>query len=170
MVNQKRPMTPSRAIDRRAAVMLGTLLSCGVAACTADHKPVLFNHVSEQGPNGGNLVHEHFAKLYRIVDVDDKKQRYTPPTYLAGLERPQPVFGQDHCLKESAWLLFVVTTQGAVTSPQSIEASSTLSSKRAIERAEKMRFEPATLDGNPIPAVGDFHFVISCPTAPGHRP
>jgi hypothetical protein len=170
MVNQKRPLTPSRAADRRAAVMLGTLLSCGVVACTPDDRPVLFNHVSEQGPNGGNLVHEHFAKLYRIIDVDDRKQRYTPPKNLAGLERPQPVFGQDHCLPESAWILFVVTTQGGVTSPQVIEASSTLLSKRTIERAEKMRFQPATLDGNPIPAVADFHFVINCPTAPGHRP
>ena len=170
MVNQKRPMTPSRAVDRRAAIMLGTLLSCGVAACSHDDKPVLYNHVSEQGPNGGNLVHEHFAKLYRIIDVDDKKHKYTPPKYLAGLERPQPVFGQDHCLAESAWILFAVTTEGAVTSPQVIEASATLPSKRAIERAGKMRFEPATLDGNPIPAVSDFHFAINCPTAPGHRP
>jgi len=170
MVNQNRPMTPSRDVDRRAAAMLATLLSCGVVACTPGDKPVLFNHVLEQGPNGGNLVHEHFAKQYRIVDVDDRKQRFTPPKYLAGLDRPQQLNGQDHCLSESAWILFVVTTQGAVTSVQIVETSPTLPSKRAIERAEKMRFQPATLDGNPVPAVADFHLVIDCPAAPGHRP
>jgi hypothetical protein len=162
--------THGAARRRRGAVILSLLSSCAVVGCTPDDRPVLFNHVSEQGPDGSNLVHEHFGKRYRIIDVDDRKHRYTPPKYLTGLERSQPVYGQNDCLPESAWVLFVVTTEGVVTLPRVIQTSATLPSKLAIEKVQKMRFQPATLDGKSVPAVADFQFAINCPTAPGHRP
>ena len=169
-----RPSVPSYVLKRQVAEtvcnMAVGVLCLSLVACTRDARPVVFNRVSELSPTGGNLAREHFAKLYRIIDVDDRKHKYTPPKYLAGLERPQPAYGQNHCLPENAWVLFVVTTEGVVTFPQVIQTSATLPSKLAIEKVQKMRFQPATLDGKPVPAVADFHFALNCSTVYGDHP
>src|ERR1700747_2908627 len=101
MATYKRPAAQSRP-RRRAAVMSSVLLSSAVLSCTSDDRPLVFNHITEQGPTSGNLVREHFGKLYRIIDVDVRKHRYTPPRYLTGLDRPEVVRGTDPhpCLPE----------------------------------------------------------------------
>jgi hypothetical protein len=172
MANQTSPAARGPVRNPGAVVRSCILLSCAVLGCTPDDRPLLFSHITEQGPRSGGLVQERFGKLYRIIDVDVRKHRYTPPRYLTGLDRPELAYGTDPhpCLPQSAWILFVVAADGVVISPQVVETSPTLSSELAIERANKMRFQPATLDGNPIPAVADFHLAFNCPTVPGHRP
>ena len=158
-------MARNCAVDRCAAVILGVLLGCGVVACTPDDRPVVFYHLSGQG----NLVRQYFGMHYRIVAVDDRGQRYTPPKYLGGLQGRQTAAGGDACLEEHAWLLFIVTAEGAVSAPQVVDTSPNLPSKLAIERIETMRFDPATLDGKPVSAVADYHLGFNCPTLSGHR-
>jgi hypothetical protein len=142
---------------------VSVLLCLSQAACTGDSRPVVFNRVSEVSPAGGNLAREHFGKLYRVVEVDDRAHRYTAPKYLSGLERSQPAHPRAQCLPANAWVLFVVTPEGAVTSPYVVNASATLPPTLAIARVEGMRFQPASLDGKPIPAVADFHLQFLCP-------
>jgi hypothetical protein len=152
-------------VNGRAAVILGLLLSCGVAGCTPDKRPVAFSNLSGQRA----LVHEHLGGLYRIIVVDNREQRYTPPKYLGGLEGQRPPAGHDTCVPEHAWILFIVTAEGAVAAPQVVDTSPNLSSKVAIERIEPMRFQPATLDGKPVAAVADYHLGFNCMTELGHR-
>ena len=152
-----------RVADTGYNMAVGLLLCLGLVACTRDDRPVVFNRVSELSPTGGNLAREHFNKLYRVVEVDDHAHRYTAPKYLGGLKRPDPVYRQGRCLPADAWVLFVVTPDGTVTSTSVVDGSATLPSELAIESVEGVQFQPATLDGKPIPAVADFHLQFLCP-------
>jgi hypothetical protein len=78
----------------RCAVLLVALLCGSSVATTATDKRVIFNHVSGSHTASDNLVHDHYDKLYTVVDVQDQEHTYTFPKGTSGFGPIQPVYVQ----------------------------------------------------------------------------
>jgi hypothetical protein len=133
------------------------------ALCTAADKPVVFNHVSGQPSESDRLLHEHFDKLFTIIDIRDQEHTYTLPKGISGFGLPPPVYVGGHCLKGHTRGFFVIMADGVVTSPYFTEVSTESLANLAIQRVEKWRYQPATLDGRPIPTVVETYVGFYCP-------
>jgi hypothetical protein len=79
-----------------------------VDASAAD-KPVVFNHISGQRTEIDELVHEHFDKMYNVVDFTDREHVYAYPKPASGFGPPQPVYVDKRCVAGSALLIYVIT-------------------------------------------------------------
>lgn len=146
---------------------VAALLSWSVTSRAAD-KPVVFNHVSHQRTAVDKLVHEHFGKLYEVVDVDDREHAYTPPKGTHGFGAPPPpVYVDGRCIRGNVLVLYVITIEGVVTSPYVAKSANPLLSKFAIARMSERRFQTAQVDGKSVSSVAATQITFSCSARPG---
>jgi hypothetical protein len=139
-----------------------TLVVASVSASAAD-KPVVFNHVSGQRTEIDVAVHEHFDKIYRLVDFTDQGHTYTYPKPSNGFGPPQPVYVDTRCLSGSVLLVYVITAAGSITSAYALKSTDPALAKIAAQRMEERRFRPAQLDGKPVSTIAATRFAFPCP-------
>jgi hypothetical protein len=146
------------------------MLLCWSVVLAAPDKPVVFNHISGQRTEIDNLIHQHFGKLYEVVDVDDREHAYTPPKGTQGFGAlPPPVYVDGRCIRGNVLVLFVITIEGLVTSPYVAKAGNPLLSKFAIERMSEKRFRTAQVDGKPVSSVASTRITFGCPVQPSAK-
>ena len=142
---------------------LATLLCWSAASAGAD-KPVVFNHIVHQRTEVDDLVHQHFEKLYEVVDIDDREHAYTPPKGIYGFGTPSPPFySNGHCISGKVLILYVITIEGLVTSAYVATSTDPLLSKFAIERINVRRFRTAQVDGQSVSSVAATQMTFRCP-------
>jgi len=139
------------------------LLCCCSVACTPASKPQVFNHVSARFTNGDALAHKYFDRSYTVTDFRDQEHAYTFPKPTSGFRPPQPVYVQGRCLVGHARVFFVITNDGAVTSPHVSDASNGALESLALQRIANWHFVPATLDGKTVSTINETYVGFYCP-------
>jgi hypothetical protein len=112
-------------------------------------------------------MHDHFGGLYAVVDVDDRKQSYVGPKGISGFGPTPPVYDEAQCVPGSVLVVYVITTEGLVTSLYAVRATNSLLSEIAAHKMSERRFQPAQLEGEPISTVAASRFTFKCPAQPG---
>jgi hypothetical protein len=149
---------------RRHALISFLAALCWTLTSRAADKPVVFNHIVHQRTEVDNLVHEHFDKLYDVVDIDDRQHAYVPPKGIHGFGvPPAPVYFEGRCIRGNVLVLYLITTDGLMASPYVAKSADPRLSELALERMRGRRFKTAQLDGKPISSVAATVIKYSCP-------
>jgi hypothetical protein len=145
------------------AVVISLALVVAPVSASAADKPVVFNHVSGQRTEIDEAVHEHFDKIYAVVDFTDQDHTYSYPKGSSRFGAPQAVYVDNRCLSGSALVVYVITVAGTVTSAYALKFTDPALAKVAVQRMEKGRFQPARLDGKPVSTIAATQFAFPCP-------
>ena len=161
------PSTSPLAAMLRISFLFGVVVSLALVvasvSASAGDKPVVFNHVSGQRTEIDEAVHEHFDKVYAVVDFTDQDHTYTYPKASSGFGPPQPVYVDSRCLSGNVLVAYVITAAGTVTSAYALKSTDPTLAKIAAQRMEVRRFQPAQLDGKPVSTIAATRFAFPCP-------
>ena len=139
-----------------------TFAVASLAAPVAD-KPVVFNHISGQRTEMDEAVHEHFDKMYALVDFTDRDHAYAYPKPASGFGPTRPVYVDDRCLSGNVLVVYVITAEGTIASSYALKFTNPALAKVAVQRMGERRFQPAQLDGKPVSVIAASRFAFPCP-------
>jgi hypothetical protein len=133
------------------------------AVALANTSSVVYNHIGAQRTLIDGLVHEHFEKFRRVVDVRDVDHTYVNPKPVGQRAGNPPVYIQQHCIRGSALVLYIIETNGSVSSPFVARSSDPALAIEALARVSSKRFMPAELDGETVATVAITPYQFTCP-------
>lgn len=127
----------------------------------------VYNHIGAQRTSFDDLAHEHFEKSRQIIDISDRDHSYVYPKPVGPQNNTGPVYVQEHCVQGSVLVLYIIESDGSVTSPFVARSSNPALSMAVLARAANMRFIPAKLDGRTVATVAATQFRSLCPPDAG---
>jgi hypothetical protein len=146
----------------RNTLLLLALVCCAYT-CGAADRAVVYLHVADRRTALDNLAHEHFDKMYEVLDFDDRQHSYVYPKGVSGFERIQPVYVEGRCLAGNVVVLYVITADGFVTAPFAAESTNPVLSAQAVRAMTERRFQPAEIDRKRVSTIAASRFTFPCP-------
>ena len=147
---------------RSLAAPLLALFCCWPVALPSDDKPVVY---TLSGPRSklDDLTEQHYGKLYRLVELNQRVHNYVSPMPVRKHEHPEPVYAESRCVGGKVLLLIIVTSDGAVISPHTVSATDSALAIPAAEYVTTKPYQPATLDGTAVAVVLGLLVDFTCP-------
>jgi hypothetical protein len=146
-----------------AALVMMTLVAIPFQAFGRSDAPAVYNHLSDRRTPLDVLIHEHFDKLYNVIDVTDREHKWESPSGTEGMGPHPPVFVEGRCISGNALVAYVISTEGAVVDPYVIKATEPRLGEAASRSMSKRRFRPGALDGRAVPSLAATLVGFSCP-------
>lgn len=145
-----------------SGMLVGVLLLFAAAAASAQdsRKPVVYNHVTEEGAGMDQLVHETYDAAFKVVDVSDSDGIYVPPHLLYGPKPTVPSTEADGPLAGTVVVFFLITPDGQVKEPVIITSSEPRLNAEVLATLRRWIFTPARINGRPVPVTGGQQFTV----------
>ena len=129
----------------------------------AAERSTVFNLTTSQRTELDDVVHEHFGKLYEVVDVNVRGRIFTNAKGISGFGPTKPVYVEDRCVRGNVLVLYVIAADGSVASAYAAKSTDRLLSDLAVQSMTERRFQPAQVDGRVVPIVAGSSFIFNCP-------
>ena len=162
------PGRSTRSLERTVNVNRGLwpfatcLLAVGAPHVVAAEQAIVYNHISSTRSPIDEAVHDHFGKRYKVVDVSDKENSWTPPRRVTPPHN-EPVFLEGRCVTGQVLVALVIAVDGSVSDAYAVQKTDDFLGALAIEQARRHRFVPAKLDGRAVPSLAGSNFRYPCP-------
>jgi hypothetical protein len=153
-------------MNQRGIVLAVTAFAAVVGsfyASGADERLVVFNPIAGSPTELDNLVRDHFANLYNVVDFTVKERKWEFPRGVKGMGPHPPVFVENRCISGSALVAYVISADGAIAEPYAVRSTHPLLGALASRSMSEWRFRPGKLDGREVPSLAATQVRFACP-------
>ena len=130
-------------------VVLLSSLEAAVAAEPARGRPILYNYVTEAGPAGERILQETYGARYTIVPAGQASGLIPPKVTL----ETYPLYGRVPGGPGKLIVAFVVGPNGRVKDPVVLYSTQPRNNRMVREMVSKWLWQPAKLNGAPVPAI-----------------
>ena len=149
----------------RANVLLATVgclalwQPAGAAAPeTPAERPLVYNHITEEGGTLDQLVHRTYDPSFKVVDISDRGNVYVPPQMKAGDPPEAPMDAAGKPIVGKVVVLFIVTMEGTVAQPVILQSTDPRLSAAALGALALWVFQPARVNGQSVSPTGGQEF------------
>jgi TonB family protein len=129
-------------------------LSAGVAASAATGRPALYNYFDQAGPKEEAILQATYGPRYSVVSAT-KTTGLTPPKLV---QQTYPLYGRIPGGSGTTAVAFIVNPSGRVKDPVVVYSTQPRNDRMVREMVSKWIYEPAKLNGSPVPAIQTYAF------------
>ena len=139
--------------------LLVLLLSwnAAVAAPLASGRPPLYNYFNEAGPEQERILQATYGPRYTIVSAA-KTSGLTPPKVV---QETYPLYGRVPGGSGRTAVAFIVMPSGRVKDPVVVYSTQPRNDRMVREMVSKWIYQPAKLNGSPVPAIQTYYVGFS---------